>query len=161
MEIDPIKFKRLVIESILFSSSKFVSIKDLARVVMLSEEEVRKLIAELNDEYSKEHSFEIVEVDGRFKIQLKREFYDIAKDFMERPLTDSELKLVSALVVAKRLEAIKAFRLLGKEYSSVIESLLKKDVIQIVHERGRKYIVPGDRFEEFVEVNEESLKGSK
>jgi len=155
--MDPIKFKKLVIEAILFSSTSFVGIEDLKKITMLSEDDVKRLINELNEEYSKNHSFEIVEVGDKFKIQLRKEFYDIAKEFMERPLTDDELKLVSALVVVKKLEAIKAFRLLGREYSKVLKSLTKKGIVKVIQEKGKKYIVPGDRFEEFIELSEEQI----
>ena len=159
--MEQIAFKKQVIEAILFSSSRFVSIEEIAEAVSLSEDDVKKIIVELNEEYSRKHSFEIVEIDGKYKIQLRREFYDIAKDFMEKPLTESEIKLVSVLAISKKLEAIKAFRLLGKEYSETLESLTKKGIIKIVYEKGRKYILPGERFMEFVDFSEESLDTSK
>ena len=102
--------KKLVVEAILFSSSEFVPIEEIKKVVRLTDEELEKIISELQEEYEN-HSFEIVRLRDKLKIQLKKEFYDIAQEFMEKPLSEDELKLASAVLITGKLEAIKALRL--------------------------------------------------
>jgi len=157
------EFKKLVVEAVLFSSSEFVSTDEIKRVTGLTDEELNNIISELQDEY-KNHAFEIIRLKDKLKIQLKREFYDIVQDFIEKPLTEDELKLASAVLITQKLEAIKAMRLLGKSYSEVVESLLKKGIIKVIYEKGRKFFVPGDRVEEYIEVSpdlKEALNTSK
>ena len=149
--------KKLVVEAILFSSSEFVPIEEIKKVVRLTDEELEKIISELQEEYEN-HSFEIVRLRDKLKIQLKKEFYDIAQEFMEKPLSEDELKLASAVLITGKLEAIKALRLLGRKYTEVVENLLKKGVIKIVNEKGRKFFIPGDRVEEYIEISPELKK---
>jgi len=149
---DQRKLKKLVVEAILFSSSEFVPIEEIKKVVGLTDEDLNEIISELQEEY-KNHAFEIVRLKDKLKIQLKKEFYDIAQEFMEKPLSDDELKLASAVLITGKLEAIKALRLLGKSYTEVVEALLKKGVIKVVNEKGRKFFIPGDRVEEYIELS--------
>jgi len=149
---DQRKLKKLVVEAILFSSSEFVPIEEIKKVVGLTDEDLNEIISELQEEYEN-HAFEIVRLKDKLKIQLKKEFYDIAQEFMEKPLSDDELKLASAVLITGKLEAIKALRLLGKSYTEVVEALLKKGVIKVVNEKGRKFFIPGDRVEEYIELS--------
>lgn len=77
-----------IIEAILFSTSKPISIRKLREITNKKKEEILSAIEKLREEY-KEHSFQIMEVAGGFRLYTKPEY----SDYIKKVSGDRKLKL--------------------------------------------------------------------
>ena len=66
---------KAIVESILFSLGREVTIKELSIILELSSDEVIQIVEQLKDEYS-ERGMEIIKVKDAYQMCTKKEFYE-------------------------------------------------------------------------------------
>ena len=68
---------KAIVESILFSLGREVTVKELSIILELNSDEVIQIVEELKDEYEKnERGMEIIKVKDAYQMCTKKEFYE-------------------------------------------------------------------------------------
>ncbi|OGS41119.1 MAG: hypothetical protein A3K77_02280 [Euryarchaeota archaeon RBG_13_31_8] len=119
------KEKRLV-ESVLFSASKPISINEIKETTNLSKENIKTTLDELINDYNVERksdtSMEIVKAGKKFAMQVKKEFTD-QSIMVTKPEIDSNLlKTLTLIAFHQPLKQSNLRRMIGaKAYEHVDE----------------------------------------
>ena len=146
-KLEPAKAKR-VIESLLFASSKPMTVQEIKKVMRsATAKEIQDAIAELKQEYTDSgRSFEILEVAGGFEIATRKEYAPwICRADMQKKAkqaTQSALETLAILAYKQPLTRAEIEELRGVDVSGVVANLMERGFIKIV---GKKEI-PGRPF---------------
>ena len=147
LEVDEKTGKR-IIEALLFSSSKPVTVSEIKKVLRgFKPSQIEKIIVGLKEEYSQENrSFQIQEIAGGYEVSSNPKYAPwIMKLEMQkraRQASQSALETLSILAYKQPVTRAEIEDLRGVDGGSVIATLLEKGLVKIV---GRKE-VPGRPF---------------
>ncbi len=120
-----IKEKRMV-ESMLFSASKPVSINEIKETTNLSQEKIKTTLDELIQDYNvtrkNDTSMEIVKAGEKFAMQVKKEFTDQSIMITKPEIDDNLLKTLTLIAFHQPLKQSNLRRMIGtKAYEHVDE----------------------------------------
>lgn len=130
---------KAAVEAILFSSGTSVSLDRLAQALSISQQETKKLLNELCEDYSSQsRGIEIIRLNNSYQLVSKKAYASQVRTVMDlkrnTPLSQAALEVLA--VVAYNQPVTKAFveQVRGVDCSGVIASLCTKDLIE---EKGR------------------------
>lgn len=135
---------KLIIEALLFSQDKPLSLKELAKILEKEEDVIKSLIEELREDY-KDRAIELVYIADGFRFQTKKEFLGwIEKLSPRRKIKLSKSLLVTLAIIAYNQPITKQEieRIRGVDSSYPIKTLLDYEFIEI---QGQKK-GPGNPF---------------
>lgn len=120
-----VKEKRLV-ESVLFSASKPVSINDIKEATGLTQKTINNALEELiqsyNDERKNETSMEIVKAGNKFVMQVKKKYLDQSVMVTKPEMQDYLLKTLALIAFHQPVKQSNLRRMIGpKVYEHVDE----------------------------------------
>lgn len=144
---DPLRAKR-VIEAILFSAHKPLTVAELRKVVKsLPPAQIAGILSDLKADYARDgRSFEIIEIANGYEIATKKEFAPwLLKLELQRKIkqvTQSALETLAILAYKQPVTRAEIEELRGVDVSGVLTTLTERDFIKIV---GKKE-VPGRPF---------------
>ncbi len=118
-----------IIEAILFSTSKPISIRKLREITGKNKNEITSAIEKLRKEY-KEHSFQIMEVAGGFRLYTKPEY----SDYIKKISGDKKLKLSKSTMETLAIIAYK--QPISRPEISKIKKTSPEWTIKILLEKG-------------------------
>jgi segregation and condensation protein B len=134
-----------VVEALLFSTSKPLTIVDIRRVLKgYSPSQIQKLIETLQGEYeAQDRSFRLIEVAGGFELATESKYapwiMKLELQKRARQATASALETLAILAYKQPVTRVEIEEIRGVNCSGMIATLLEKGFIKIV---GRKE-VPG------------------
>ena len=77
--------KKAIIEAILFAAGREVSVNELIMQLELSQEEIKKIISEMQDEYKKEdRGIELIKVDNAYQLCSKTKFHEYIYPILDK-----------------------------------------------------------------------------
>ena len=120
-----LKEKKLI-ESVLFSASKPVSINEIKNTTKLSTEKIKKTIAELIEDYNisrkNETSLEVIKAGDKYTMQVKKNFTDQSVMISEPEIDTNLLKTLTLIAFHQPLKQSNLRRMIGtKAYEHVDE----------------------------------------
>ena len=120
-----IKEQRLV-ESVLFSASKPVSINEIKEATSLTPNKIKKTLDELIDDYNvkrkDETSMEIIKAGDKFTIQVKKKYVDQSVMIAKPEIESNLLKTLTLIAFHQPLKQSNLRRMIGtKAYEHVDE----------------------------------------
>lgn len=126
---------KAIIESILFSTGREVTIKELAMVLEKSPEDVVNLAEELKEEYNKSNKgIEIIKVKDSYQMCTKKEFYEYVaqvSDKKSRPnLSNASLEIVSIIAYNPNITRAEIETIRGVNCDGTIYKLLEYNLIE-------------------------------
>ena len=108
---------KAAVEAILFSMGEAVSVKELAKVLEISESEIEKTINSMMEEYVQEdRGIQLVKLEDSYQLCTKPDYYEILSTLVNMPkkhsLTDSLMETLSIVaykqpVTRQEIEAIR------------------------------------------------------
>ncbi|UCG92624.1 MAG: SMC-Scp complex subunit ScpB [candidate division WOR-3 bacterium] len=122
-----------IIEALLISTDTPLSLKKIAEIVQISEEEIKQNIDELNREYQMtERSFEIKEIAGGYQIYTLPAYAEYVGALYERKSKLSRAALETAAIIAYHQPITRAEieKLRGVDSTWVLDTLLQKGLIK-------------------------------
>ncbi|MCS7126070.1 MAG: SMC-Scp complex subunit ScpB [Aigarchaeota archaeon] len=132
------------IEALLFVSSKPVEIRELLSITGLRKKEKLALaIKELKNKYGDRWSaVELVELpDERFYLRLRKEYYDLVKKYIKRPLfSKGVMRTLSFIAYHQPIEQSKVVAVRGNSAYKHIKILLEKGLLE-AEERGKTKVL--------------------
>ena len=125
-----VKEKRLV-ESVLFSASKPISINEIKEATGLSPDKIKKTLQELIEDYNvtrkNDTSMEVIKAGDKFTMQVKNEFTDQSVMIAKPEIEDNLLKTLTLIAFHQPLKQSNLRRMIGtKAYDHVDELAAKK-----------------------------------
>jgi segregation and condensation protein B len=126
---------KYIIEALLIATDTPLSLKKLIEITQLSEDEIKKCIDELNQEYCiSNRSFEIKEIAGGYQIYTLPEFALWVGALHDRKSKLSKAALETAAIIAyhQPITRPEVEKIRGVDSSWVLDTLLQKGLIKTV-----------------------------
>ncbi|MCX8173612.1 MAG: SMC-Scp complex subunit ScpB [Thermoplasmata archaeon] len=121
----------LVIEALLFSSGREMSVREIAQMLGLEEKDVRKGCRELVQRYRKANTaIEIGRVGTRFVMRLRPEFVGVAVPVAMPELEKDEIKTLALIAFYQPLKQSVLSKMVGSKVYEHIEKLKRMELIK-------------------------------
>ncbi|HEC88713.1 MAG TPA: SMC-Scp complex subunit ScpB [Thermoplasmata archaeon] len=132
MEVDKI------VEAILFVASRPVGVEEIVKAG-IKKKNLRKAINELKKRYENS-SIEIVEIDGKYVMQIRSEFAEHVKKFAPMNISKSVLKTLAIIAYHQPVKQSEMKRIVGSQIYEHVRELKKKGFIKTRKEGRTKMI---------------------
>lgn len=128
-----VKEKRLV-ESVLFSASKPVSISEINQATNLSRNQIKSTLNKLIEEYNvirkNETSMEVIKAGDKYTMQVKKQFVDMSI-FISKPEIESKLlKTLTLIAFHQPVKQSNLRRMIGEKVYEHVDELVE---LKLVH----------------------------
>ncbi len=128
-----VKEKRLV-ESVLFSASKPVSISEINQATNLSRNQIKYTLNKLIEEYNvirkNETSMEVIKAGDKYTMQVKKQFVDMSI-FISKPEIESKLlKTLTLIAFHQPVKQSNLRRMIGEKVYEHVDELVE---LKLVH----------------------------
>ena len=124
--------KRLV-ESILFSASKPVSVSEIKETTGFTPNKIRKILDELIDDYTvkrkDETSMEIVKAGNKYAMQVKKKYIDQSIMISKPEINSNLLKTLTLIAFHQPLKQSNLRRMIGTKAYEHVDELASKKLI--------------------------------
>jgi len=121
----------LLIEALLFSSGRELSVREIAQILKIDEAMVRKGIRELLRRYKKtETAIEIGRVGTRYVMRLKPEFIGVAMPVAMPELDKEEIKTLALIAFYQPVKQSLLSKMVGSKVYEHIERLKEMELIR-------------------------------
>lgn len=129
------KKKMAVIEAVLFAMGDSVALSGLGHVLEMPEQEVRELIARMNDKYKKaDRGIYIAELEDAVQLCTKPSLYEylikVAKAPRKYVLTDTLMETLSIIAYKQPVTRIEVEKIRGVSCDHAVNKLLELNLIQ-------------------------------
>ena len=129
-----------IVEVILFASNRPINQEDIEKVIDGENFDIRKVVKELNTQYHKNNKgYSIVNVANGYRIQSNPEYHEYISKInsvtKKISLSNSALEALAIISYKQPISKVEIDNLRGINSSSVINTLLKNDLITI---KGRE-----------------------
>ncbi len=128
-----VKEKRLV-ESVLFSASKPVSISEINQATNLSRNQIKSTLNKLIEDYNvirkNETSMEVIKAGDKYTMQVKKQFVDMSI-FISKPEIESKLlKTLTLIAFHQPVKQSNLRRMIGEKVYEHVDELVE---LKLVH----------------------------
>lgn len=129
------KKKMAVIEAVLFAMGDSVALSGLGHVLEMPEQEIRELIARMNDKYKKaDRGIYIAELEDAVQLCTKPSLYEylikVAKAPRKYVLTDTLLETLSIVAYKQPVTRLEVEKIRGVSCDHAVNKLLELNLIQ-------------------------------
>lgn len=136
--------QKQIIEAILFSAGRAVSVKELSLALEKDEKETTDLVENLKNEYSQNsHGIEIIKVNNSYQMCTKKELYDYiipVFDKTSKPnLSNAALEILAIIAYNKNMTRAEIETIRGVNCDGTVYKLLEYGLI----EEAGKIDLPG------------------
>jgi segregation and condensation protein B len=151
-----LKEKRLV-ESVLFSAGKPISINEIKETTNLSPEKIKTTLDELIEDYNitrkKETSMEIIKAGEKFAMQIKKEFTD-QSIMVTKPEIDSNLlKTLTLIAFHQPLKQSNLRRMIGTKAYEHVDELATMNLINTKKHGATEMLTTTKLFPEYFGID--------
>ena len=141
MEIGKIKS---IIEAILFAAGREVTQKELVLTLEISEEEIEKIIKDMQEEFKREdRGIEIIEVEKAYQLTTKKELYDYIYPVLDKRskpnLSNAALETLAIIAYNPKISRAEIESIRGVSADACVYKLLEYGLI----EEAGKLDLPG------------------
>lgn len=127
-----VKEKRLV-ESVLFSASKPISINEIKEATSLTPNKIKKTLVELIEDYNvtrkDETSMEVIKAGDKFAMQVKKQFTDQSVMIARPEIESNLLKTLTLIAFHQPLKQSNLRRMIGTKAYEHVDELSSKKLI--------------------------------
>lgn len=126
---------KAIIESILFSTGREVSVKELSIVLEKSPEEIIKIVNQLKDDYNNlNRGMEIIKVNDSYQMCTKRDFYNYIEQISDKKgkpnLSNASLEVISIIAYNPNITRAEIETIRGVNCDGTIYKLLEYNLIE-------------------------------
>ena len=146
------KEKRIV-ESVIFSASKPVSIKDIKESTGFSPKIIKKNLNELMDDYSiskkNDTSMEIVKAGDKYTMQLKKNYVDATIKISKPEINEDILKTLSLIAFHQPLKQSNLRRMAGQKIYDHVDELVSMKIVNSKKHGSTELLTTSKLFPEY------------
>ena len=133
-----------IIEAILFAAGREVTQKELVLTLEISEEEIEKIIKDMQEEFKREdRGIEIIEVDKAYQLTTKKEIYDYIYPILDKRskpnLSNAALETLAIIAYNPKISRAEIESIRGVSADACVYKLLEYGLI----EEAGKLDLPG------------------
>ena len=143
--------KKALVEAALFISAKPLSAKDLANIINSSEEEVIKLVQQLEkDLASEERGVHIIRMGDKFKMYVKPEYIKFVRHLT--PYSDmkkAHLRVLALVAYKQKITQAEIVKIIGNRTYEYVRELEQRGLIKSLKQGRTKVLVPTKVFAEY------------
>ena len=147
-----LKEKRLV-ESVLFSASKPVSIKEIKEATQLSKQKINQSIEDLMNEYNQERknetSMEITKAGDKFAMQVKSKFTDQSVMVSKPEIESNLLKTLTLIAFHQPVKQSNLRRMIGQKAYDHVDELASMKLIHTKKHGSTEMLTTTKKFPEY------------
>ena len=126
---------KAIIEAVLFSAGKGVSLKELELILEEEEKEIREIIIEMNEEYASEYrGIEIISINDTYQMCSKKEYYEYIYPIIDNrtkpKLSQAALETLSIIAYNPRITRAEIEAIRGVSSDATIYKLLEYNLIE-------------------------------
>lgn len=146
------------VEAVLFSSGKFMPLKDLRRSTRLKEEDVRKAVEELKELY-KDTSLIIVEENGSYKMTVREKYLPyIRRIVTDLEMTKSHMETLAVIAWKNPARQADIIKIRTNKAYDHIKALEDQGFITTEKEGRTKKLKLTSKFYEYFEIDDKGIK---
>jgi len=150
------KEKRLV-ESVLFSASKPVSIKDIKESTGFSTKIVKQNLKDLMDDYSisrkNDTSMEIVKAGDKYIMQLKKNYIDQSINVSTPEIKEDILKTLSLIAFHQPIKQSNLRRMVGQKIYEHVDELISLKIVNSKQHGSTELLTTSKLFPEYFGID--------
>ncbi len=152
--------KKALLEAALFVSDKPISLERLSAITGSNQEEVRQLIAKIQQEVSKpDRGIEIAETPEGYELRIKPEYRDsVAKLAPFSDLGEGMLRTLAIVTVNQPVKQSVIVHYQGNKAYGYIVELKNKGLVKTEKSGRTKLVTTTDDFEKYFGKSSEELK---
>ena len=150
------KIKR-ILEAVLFISGKPISKEEIKEKLKFKGEEIEKAIEELIKEY-KDSAIEISKTNGKYVMQIRREYADYVKKFAPMELSKSLLKTLAIIAYHQPIKQSNLKKIIGSQVYEHIKELRKKGFLNLKKEGRTKIVKLSQYFYDYFGFEKDKIK---
>ncbi len=141
--------EKQLIESILFSTSKPVTVKDIEEATGLKPRDIRRILKQLMEEYSRDEDkvMEIVKAGKKYVMQLKQEY--IIPSVMKPEINEEILKTLSLIALHQPVKQSNLRRMLGPKIYEHVDKLVEMKLVHSKKHGSTELLTLTPRFSEY------------
>jgi segregation and condensation protein B len=151
-----LKEKRLV-ESVLFSASKPVSVKEIKEATNLTLSKVKKTLDELIEDYNvsrkSDTSLEIIKAGDKFTMQVKKNYSDQSVMIAEPEIETNLLKTLTLIAFHQPLKQSNLRRMIGTKAYEHVDELASKKLIHTKKHGSTEMLTTTKLFPEYFGID--------
>jgi segregation and condensation protein B len=146
------KEKQLV-ESVLFSSGKPVSVQEIHEATGLTTRRIRRVLKDLMEDYNvtrrDEVSLEIVHAGNKYAMQVKHEYADQSLAVAEPDLDSNVLKTLSMIAFHQPIKQSDLRRMVGQKIYDHVDELVEMRLVHAKKMGSTEVLTTTKRFPEY------------
>ncbi|MHB8358786.1 MAG: SMC-Scp complex subunit ScpB [Thermoplasmataceae archaeon] len=147
------------VETLLFSSSVPLSVKDISDLLEMPGPEISKVVRSLVREYEKrEGAIEVARIGIKYRIQLKPEYSELADRVAERELSREQLKILGFIAARDHTNRTDLRERFGSRYEVLSDALLEKKFITVRRVGNADIFAVTKKFFTYFNVNKKKLE---
>ena len=127
------KKEKRIIESVIFSASQPVSIKEIKEATQLSTKKIKETLNELIKDYNVDRrndtSMEIVKAGNKYIMQLKNDYIDKSIMLSKPEINDDLLKTLSLIAFHQPIKQSNLRRMIGQKIYDQVDELVSMKII--------------------------------
>jgi segregation and condensation protein B len=151
-----IKEQRLV-ESVLFSASKPVSINEIKEATSLTPNKIKKTLDELIDDYNvkrkDETSMEIIKAGDKFTMQVKKKYVDQSVMIAKPEIESNLLKTLTLIAFHQPLKQSNLRRMIGTKAYEHVDELASMKLIHTKKHGSTEMLTTTKLFPEYFGID--------
>ncbi len=148
--------KRLV-ESVLFSASKPVSINEIKEATGLTPSKIKKTIAELIEDYNvkrkNEISMEVIKAGDKFAMQVKKKYIDQSVMISKPEIEGNLLKTLTLIAFHQPIKQSNLRRMIGTKAYEQVDELASRKLIYTKKHGTTEMLTTTKLFPEYFGIN--------
>ena len=147
-----VKEKRLV-ESVLFSASSPISVKEIKQATSLSKKKVETTLEELIEDYNEkrknETSMEVVKAGDKYTMQVKKQYADQSIMVTKPEIDDNLLKTLTLIAFHQPLKQSNLRRMIGAKAYDHVDDLAELKLINSRRHGATEMLTTSKLFPEY------------
>ena len=151
------KKEKRIVESVLFSASKPVSIKEIKESTGYTKSIVRKSLKELIEDYNinrkNDTSMEIVKAGDKYIMQIKKNFIDQSMIVSKPEIKDDLLKTLSLIAFHQPIKQSNLRRMAGQKIYDHVDELVSMKIIKSIKHRSTELLSTTKLFPEYFGID--------
>jgi len=139
------------VESVLFSASKPVSVKEIRDITALSSQKISAVLKQLRTEYANERktAMDIVKIGHKYVMQLKSSYHDQSMMIAEPAIDEDVLKTLSLIAFHQPVKQSNLRRMAGEKIYEHVDFLSDLQLIHTKKHRNTEIITLTKHFREY------------
>ncbi len=153
---------KLAVEAVLFSSSKALSVKEIAQAVGAEPRKVKRSLTLIKREYAKRQtSIEVAKIGTRWTLQLKNRFVPFAAGYASTKIPKNLLKSIALIAYHQPIKQSELLNMVGQRVYDHVHALEDLRVIRHIPWGNSKILFTTHRFSEIFGIEGNSRDAIK